>query len=224
MRKLHVGLLWVVAAASAIGVSAAEEVTDAQGRRHIPTITEKVRQSMAHALFVAEGQFSGLECEVQSSPASEPTARCEVKFQILRRLDRRKPTDSSIRFHLSAYPPRIASGRQTHKPDPDSIRKIELENSGKWVFNNQYLQKLAAARAPLLSANNYMTDFLVVPLALGGLDVPYRQTDVIVWFGKTYTIFVMKDIKPGEETTLFRNSIDIYDTTDPDVISVLNER
>ncbi|WP_157201521.1 hypothetical protein [Massilia sp. Root418] len=221
--KQFVRALLMLAVWSASVPVMAEEVWYPGGKRLILPLADKIQRSMSGAAFVAEGMFVELQPERPLEVLDERRGLREVGFQVTRRLDQGKALAGPlVTLKLVAYRP--LAGAANAPADSAALamsREVERAAGGNLVVYKQYLDAMNGATAALLSARGYMKDFFVLPVAVGGLDAPYRVADVVVQFGKKYVIFVMRDIAGAAAAPLYPSDVDIYNADEPAVLATV---
>ncbi|KQV51396.1 hypothetical protein ASE26_16760 [Duganella sp. Root198D2] len=200
----------------------AEDVFYPGGKKQILSTAEKVQRSMGNAAFIAEGRFIAAQPGHKMEVLDNARGMQELEFQISQRFDHGKAVaGKTIPLKLVTYRPAEGKAALSDSQALSLSRDVERKASGSLVVFDQYQNALANARAPLLKAPDYLKEFFVVPVAVGGLDNPYRLADVVVQLRKKYIIFVMREIDGSKPTTMFQNELDIYDADDAEVIAAL---
>lgn len=200
----------------------AEEVEYPGGKRMIVPVAEKVQRSRAQASFAAIGRFVRLPAELVE-PLDVTKGLLPLEFRVNRALGGSGPAAiSAIRLKLPVYLGAAAMSAKASGASTgllalavEQSRAAEHAAGGSIVVFRQYLDALRAAREPLLSASNYMQDFVVVPVTAGGLDAPHRAADVVVQFPMEYVVFFMRDLPAAGTVALFQSDMDIYGTEEP---------
>jgi hypothetical protein len=219
MKKFIDGLLLLVILTVPI-LSRGEDIFDPEGKRPVMTISEKAKLSRNRASFIAEGHFVKARSGVPSQILVGDTDWIEVEFHIARQLDRNKLISSPLQLNINAYRPIVATTRPPVSGPFVMSRQVERDSGGKKIVYQEYLNALKQARLPLLTAQNYLQEFVLVPIRVGGLDVPDRETDVVVEFTKKYTIFIFNEIDKSKEIKLFKNNWDIYSSDEPELMGI----
>lgn len=107
----------------------------------------------------------------------------------------------------------------------DMSQKLEKMLEEKLIDRKAYREKVEKARKTLIRSDEYLTQYMLVPLRVGDLDTPYRDASSLVTFGMSYALMLFsKKLSYDDTHPLFENQLDIYPASDSRVVRLLNAK
>jgi len=208
-----------------------EEVFLASGKLRELPLEEKVKKSFERASVVAVGKFKLPDKAPKLETFSKEEAFVRVEFHVEKIIKGEKVLKGDvIKLKLPIFVREGKGGSPSLKvvqKEVDSAKemsqKLERSLEGKLIDRQTYDKELLKARDTLLASGQYLKDYVLVPIKVGGLDAPYRSANVLVTTGKTYILFLFKEKFDQEDAApFFPWELDLYPGSEERVTQVLN--
>ena len=214
-------LRFSVAAILSMSVTSAisEEVFWGPGKIRVLPFGQKIERGSRDAVLVAVGKFRPLGKSQQVETYATGEAFLQVEFQIERIIKAGNPDENKTILLKIPIAIRLAEEgaheRRIQQRELDLERdrgeRFEKDSGGKLMEKKTYDEAMLEVRDKLLQSDKYLRDFVLVPIRVGGLDTPYRVTNVPVNFGSSYVLFLFKQRPSGSDAmAVFPWELDIY--------------